>query len=158
MNKNITNEYWLRIVDQIAQASTCRVKIGTVLIQNKKIIGVGFLGSIPGDFHCSDPAIGCMLVESPSQGIDSSGKGCRRTIHSEINAILQCTSRGSEQNGWIECFTSYQPCLWCLKCLLSIGVRKIIYEKPYKDESRGLYLNSLNTNKIKLVIERYAIQ
>lgn len=152
MNKNINDEYWMGIVDKIARASTCRVKIGTLLIQNRKIVGVGFLGSVPGDIHCDEE--GCLLVDSPHQGSDNTGKGCRRTIHSEINAILNRTPVDLSQ-GYLECYTTYEPCLNCLKCLLSIGVRKIIYRNYYKDEHRDFYFQTLSGKILnRLMIEK----
>jgi dCMP deaminase len=138
MNIKIDDSYWLRIATTIGYASSCRVGIGTVLIKNRKIVGTGFVGSISGDNHCSD--VGCLMVENYGiQGSSSSGKSCIRTIHSELNAILHSKERG-DTDGWLECYTTYQPCLSCLKALLTIGVRKIVFEKPYKDIWRDEYI------------------
>lgn len=141
MNRNLDLKYWFNIVDNIAQASTCRIKIGTILILNREIVGVGFLGSTPGDLHCCDS--GCLYVETNVIGSGVDGKSCIRTIHSEMNAVLRCTARGSETE-WIQCYTTYKPCLNCLKSLLSIGVRVIYYKNDYRDLWRDKYLENLD--------------
>lgn len=134
MNLIINDSYWLSIVDQISRASTCKVAIGTILIKNKSIVSHGFLGSISGDYHCLDK--GCLEVQNNGKfGSSNIGTSCIRTIHSEMNAILKCNVRGE-----LECYTTYQPCLNCLKALLAIGTRKIVYIKEYKDEWRDDFI------------------
>jgi len=142
MNKNITTEYWMKIVEQVAQASTCRIKVATVLVMNNRIKGVGYTGSIPGDFHCDE--VGCLLVDSPHQGSDESGKGCRRTLHSELNAILNTGSNGLDGIGIPTAYMSLEPCLLCFKALYTFGIRRFYYAKPYKDIDRMLYMASLS--------------
>lgn len=146
MNKNITHKYWMDIVNNIAQASTCnRANIGTIIINHQNVIvGVGFLGSIHGDKHCDDNDNNkCLLVSNNNEyGSDNQGLSCIRTIHSEMNAILKCKERGNKKDGWLICYTTYEPCLNCFKLLLQIGVRKIFYKHMYKDFNRDhLILN-----------------
>ena len=141
-NKNVNDSYWMGLVDKIAEASTCRVDIGTLLIQKKVIVGVGYLGSLSSDNHCDD--FGCLLV--PNKGMFGSGdeKSCIRTVHAEMNAVLKCKARGTEDN-WLTCYCTYQPCLNCLKALLSIGVRTIVYRKDYTDKWRDFFIDNINS-------------
>jgi len=138
----LNNKYWINIVDMVATASTCRVKIGCVLVYQNKIVGTGFVGSVPGDKHCEDSE--CLFVDNYGvQGSSNSGRSCCRTLHAEMNAVLQCNIRIS--NGeYIYGYMSYQPCLLCLKLMLSIGVRHIVYKIPYKDLNRDFYLDNLS--------------
>ena len=138
MNPHITNNYWMNIAKEVANASTCRVKVGCVLVLNKQIVGMGFVESVHGDYHCID--VGCNLVSSPHRGSSDTGESCIRTIHAEVNAVLKCTARGTGTFGWIECYSTHYPCLDCLKALLQIGVRNIFYLKQYKDEWREQFL------------------
>ena len=157
MNKNINDKYWMSIVDTVAQASTCRVKIGTVIVHRNTVVGMGYVGSISGDHHCSDSDIGCLLVNNHGvKGSSDSGKSCIRTIHAETNAVLKCTERGSHKNGWLTCYSTYSPCLECFKLLLQIGVRQFIFEKNYKDINRDIYIASLNRSVINnLLMKQY---
>ena len=145
MNKEINDNYWMQICDMIAQASTCRVKIGCLITRGNQIVGTGYVGSISGDYHCSDLIKGCLLVDNHGiKGSSDSGKSCIRTIHAEINAVLKTKERGTEKDGWLECYCTYMPCLTCFQALLQIGVRKIVYRNEYKDKWRDVYIENLH--------------
>lgn len=141
MNPHFTHEYWLDIVHRVAQASTCRVKLGCVLVQKNNIVGMGYTGSVSGDVHCED--VGCLLVENHGKyGTSDTGKSCIRTVHAEMNALLKCAIKGSDQNGWLACYSTYSPCLSCLKLLLQKGVKTFVFAHQYKDENRSTYLDA----------------
>lgn len=141
MNTTLTPEFWMLMAEQIAEASTCRAKVGCILVYKNQIFGHGYVGSVHGDGHCCDDDH--VLVDAPHRGSTTTGTTCIRTVHAEVNAVLKCTVRGSQQHGWITCYSTYQPCLDCVKILLQIGVRKMYYRKPYKDEWRSKYLRHL---------------
>lgn len=145
-NKNINHNYWMRICDELAKASTCRVQIACIILHHNIIVGVGYNGSISGDHHCSD--VGCLFVENPNAGSGSSGQSCIRTIHAEMNAILKCMVRGNDVDGWLKAYCTYQPCINCFKALVQLGVRHIIYKKPYKDLWRDKLLDNLANSLI----------
>jgi len=147
MNKNITPQYWMQMVDQLAQASTCRVKIGAIILKENYVVGMGYTGSVHGDFHCEEDK--CLLVNNHGEkGSSDSGESCIRTIHAEMNAILKCEVRGSEKFDWLTCYCTYMPCLDCFKALLQIGVRTFIYKNWYKDIHRDVYIEYLS-NEIR---------
>ena len=145
MNLHFTHEYWLNIVRQVAKASTCRVQLGCVLVKNNNIVGVGYTGSVSGDSHCED--VGCLLVDNYYMyGSDIMGKSCIRTVHAEMNALLKCIVQGSLKDGWLTCYSTYEPCLACVKLLLQKGVRYFVYARIYKDDNRDYYLKMLHNN------------
>lgn len=166
MNHRITDEYWMRMAVEVSKASTCRADVGCVLVHKNVIVGIGYVGSVHGDTHClPDPKAAILafrqhdahiLMKTDRQGSTKKGDTCIRTIHAEMNAVLKCTVRGSEDAGWIDCYSTYQPCLDCTKVLLQIGVRKIYYVKAYKDVWRDAYLAGLRTN-LKQSIEMKAV-
>lgn len=137
MNEKINPSYWLRIAHEVAKASTCKAQVGCVLVHKKTIVGMGYVGSIHGDAHCDETC----HIDIPVTHRGKNAVTCIRTIHAEMNAVLKCTVRGSEQNGWIECYSTHEPCLECLKILLQIGAREIYYSIPYVDERRGVFLS-----------------
>ena len=148
MNIYINDNYWMNIVRAIAKASTCKVNIGTILIKNNKIVSHGFLGSISGQPHCCDD--GCIEIDNDDKfGSSGSGKSCIRTIHSEMNAVLKCHERGDKLTGWLTCYTTFEPCLNCLKALLAIGVRNIVFEKLYRDMWRDKFYRTSNFSNIE---------
>jgi dCMP deaminase len=153
MNKNIDHKYWMKIVEDVAQASTCRVKIGCIILKENYIVGVGYLGSVSSDYHCdelNDEGIdrwsGCLLVDN--KGMQGSGDGnvsCIRTVHAEMNAVLKTSVRGNK-DGWLTCYSTYSPCLNCYKVLLQVGVRHFYFEKEYKDVNRDILMKNQSHN------------
>ena len=134
MNKvTNTEEYWMGIVDKVAEASTCRVNVGCVLMKHFQIVGTGYVGSVRGDHHCDD--IGCILVETDIHGSSEKNHSCINTMHAELNAVLKCHVRDQ-----LFAFCTMQPCLRCLQAMLQIGVKIIVYQKPYRDIWRDKYI------------------
>jgi dCMP deaminase len=64
---------------------------------------------------------------------------CVRTIHSEMNAIIQCAKFGvSTEN--TEIYVTHFPCYNCCKSLLQAGVKKINYYFDYRDNPLAMQL------------------
>jgi dCMP deaminase len=93
---------------------------GCVLVKDKQILSTGYNGSIPGDEHCED--IGCMVVDNH----------CVRTIHAEMNAILQCSSHGISTAG-ATAYVTNMPCTNCSKALIAAGIKEVIIFSDYHD-------------------------
>ena len=83
-------------------------------------MATGYNGSIPGDAHCEDD--GCIIVDNH----------CVRTIHAEMNAILQCSSHGVNTNG-AKAYITNMPCTNCAKALIAAGIKEIIIFSDYHD-------------------------
>lgn len=148
MNQKINDVYWMTIVEEVSHASTCRKALGCVLIKDNYMVGIGYVGSVHGDSHCLGHDYehqDCLLVDNDDMFGSGDNKSCIRTVHAEMNAILnmQTTIRGVRYN-WITCYSTYQPCLNCLKALLQIGVRKFVYKFPYIDKLRDTYIVNLS--------------
>lgn len=103
----------------IAVMATCpKLKVGSVVVKNKRIIASGFNGAPPGQPHCTE--IGCLIFEDE-------GTSCRRVVHSEHNAILQ--DSGNLAGGTL--YTPYLPCIDCMKAIISAGIKEVVYESEY---------------------------
>ena len=77
------DEYFAAQALLIANRSTCkRAKVGAVLVKDNKVISTGYNGSVSGTEHCIDHE--CLVIEGH----------CVRTLHAEVNAILQGAERG----------------------------------------------------------------
>lgn len=108
--------------------STCtRLEVGASLVKDRRIIAGGYNGSVSGDKHCIDE--GCYLVDGH----------CIRTIHAEMNALLQCAKLGISTEG-AEIYVTHFPCLQCTKALLQAGVKTIHYLNNYHNDSYALEL------------------
>lgn len=106
----------------ISTRSTCnRLSVGAIVVRDRRIIAGGYNGSVSGDDHCLDQ--GCYLVDGH----------CVRTIHAEMNAILQCAKFGEATDG-AEIYVTDFPCLQCTKMLLQAGITKITYLRNYHND------------------------
>lgn len=144
MNPNVNDDLWMSMAVALANASTCRVRVGCVLVQSKEYVGGGYVGSVPGDVHCNVDE--CLLVDNHGlKGSSNSGKSCIRTVHAETNAVLRCKVRGTLEHP-ITAYCTHQPCLECTKALVAIGVRRIVYLHEYRDVHRDTYVNALKFN------------
>lgn len=135
----------------LASRSTCnRLSVGAVLVRDKRIIAGGYNGSVSGDVHCIDE--GCYLRDGH----------CVRTIHAEMNAILQCAKFGISTDGASLYVTDF-PCLQCTKSLLQAGIKEINYIRNYHNDEYAMKLiklKDIRLNQIKLddnILEQVAL-
>lgn len=122
------DQYFMAQALLLSLRSTCtRLEVGATLVKDRRIIAGGYNGSVSGDKHCIDD--GCYLVDGH----------CIRTIHAEMNAILQCAKFGISTEG-AEIYVTHFPCLQCTKALLQAGVKTIHYLNNYHNDSYALEL------------------
>ncbi|QAR39201.1 ComE operon protein 2 [Lactiplantibacillus plantarum] len=122
------DQYFMMQAVLLASRSTCeRLSVGATIVRDKRIIAGGYNGSVSGDVHCIDE--GCYLVDGH----------CVRTIHAEMNAILQCAKFGAATDG-AEIYVTDFPCLQCTKMLLQAGIQKIHYLRNYHNDVYAMSL------------------
>lgn len=125
------DQYFMLQAALLASRSTCeRLSVGAVLVRDKRIIAGGYNGSVSGDVHCIDA--GCELRDGH----------CVRTIHAEMNAMLQCTRFGVSTDGATLYVTDF-PCLQCTKSLLQAGIQQINYLRTYHNDEYAMRLIKL---------------
>ncbi|MCX7876911.1 MAG: deaminase [Melioribacteraceae bacterium] len=115
------DEYFLKVAMLVSERATCpRMHCGCVLVKDRQILSTGYNGSIPGDGHCEDE--GCWIVDNH----------CVRTIHAEMNALLQCSQHGiSTQDA--TAYITNMPCTNCAKALIAAGIKEIVIFSDYHD-------------------------
>ncbi len=132
MEKRIPwDQYFMLQAVLLSLRSTCtRLSVGAILVRDQRMIAGGYNGSVSGDKHCIDDS--CYMVDGH----------CLRTIHAEMNAVLQCAKFGIPTDG-AELYVTDFPCLQCTKMLLQAGVKKIHYLRNYNNDSYALELLKL---------------
>lgn len=114
------DDYFMKIADDVALRSTCdRAAVGAVLVKEKHIISTGYNGSPAGLEHCDE--IGHLMVEGH----------CVRTVHAEVNAIIQAAVFGLATRDSV-CYVTHFPCLNCTKMLINARISKLIYKNSYR--------------------------
>lgn len=122
------DQYFMSQSVMLALRSTCtRLEVGATLVKDKRVIAGGYNGSVSGDDHCIDE--GCYVVDGH----------CIRTIHAEMNALLQCAKLGVSTDG-AEIYVTHFPCLHCTKAILQAGIQKIYYLHDYHNNTYALEL------------------
>lgn len=140
------DEYFLKVAMLVSERATCpRMHCGCVLVRDKQILSTGYNGSIPGDKHCEDD--GCMIVDNH----------CIRTIHAEMNAILQCSSHGISTQGSVAYITN-MPCTNCAKSLITAGIKEIVIFSDYHDTLAEEFFKKANVKIKRLSIPNKNIE
>ena len=115
------DEYFLKLAMLASERATCpRMHCGCVLVKNKNVVATGYNGSIPGDAHCEEA--GCLLVDNH----------CVRTVHAEMNALIQAARYGHSIEG-AAAYVTNMPCTTCAKALITGGIRRVVVFSDYHD-------------------------
>lgn len=122
------DEYFAGQSLMLSIRSTCqRLMVGAVIVREKRIIAGGYNGSVSGEGHCIDE--GCLIENNH----------CIRTIHAEMNALLQCAKFGVQTQG-AEIYVTHFPCVHCTKALIQAGISKIHYLYDYHNHTYAIQL------------------
>ncbi|WP_084140119.1 ComE operon protein 2 [Lacticigenium naphthae] len=144
MEKRIPwDQYFMAQSLLLAQRSTCtRLTVGATIVRDKRVISGGYNGSVSGDVHCIDD--GCYVIDGH----------CVRTIHAEMNAILQCAKFGVPTQD-AEIYVTHFPCLQCTKMIIQAGIKHIYYLNDYHNNEYAInLLKQSNVDVSKVAIPK----
>ncbi len=128
MKRIAWDQFFMAQSHLISSRSTCtRLMVGATIVRDKRIIAGGYNGSIAGGDHCAEH--GCLVVEGH----------CIRTIHAEMNAILQCAKFGASTDG-AEMYVTHFPCVACCKSIIQAGIQTVCYAEDYKNHPYAVEL------------------
>lgn len=139
------DQYFMTQSYLLSLRSTCtRLAVGATIVRDKRIIAGGYNGSITGGVHCIDE--GCYVIDNH----------CVRTIHAEMNALLQCAKFGVKTEG-SEIYVTHFPCLQCCKAIIQSGITAVYYAVDYKNHPYALELFEQAGVKVSHVPLEYSI-
>ncbi|UOQ95592.1 ComE operon protein 2 [Halobacillus shinanisalinarum] len=122
------NQYFIAQSHLLKSRSTCeRLAVGAVIVRDKRMIAGGYNGSVSGGVHCIDE--GCYVIDGH----------CVRTIHAEMNALLQCAKFGVATDE-AEIYVSHFPCLHCTKAIIQAGIKAVYYSEDYRNHPYAIEL------------------
>lgn len=123
---------WMEVARTVARRSTCpRLQVGAVLVDDdNQIISTGYNGAAKGMSHCDD--VGCDIEKETGR--------CKRTVHAEINALLQ----GPNFTG-TTLYVTHLPCTECTAIICNTGIERIVYGEQYGSAST----NAANKRRLK---------
>ena len=127
------DEYFLMIAKLAATRSTCLAfPVGAVIVKNRQVLATGYNGSPSGSVHCTSQ--GFCYPELSS--CDASKVLPSRSVHAEANAIAQAAKHGISTNGAV-IYVTLEPCLYCLKLVISAGIKEVFYETPFNSGEKA---------------------
>ena len=128
MPKNKQLKYdraYLRIAREWGKLSHCeRKKVGAVIVKDRMIISDGFNGTPTG-------------FENPCE--DEEGYTKWYVLHAEANAISKVASSTQSCKG-ATLYITLSPCKECSKLIYQAGIKRVVYQQGYKDNSGLLFL------------------
>ena len=117
-------------------SSAKRLQVGAVVVQDNRIISIGYNGTPAG-------------WTNDCEGEDGKTKG--EVIHAEENAILKLARDGERGNG-ASLFCTHAPCIQCAKLIYGAGIQKVYYRDTYRDTLGIEFLQNCNI-EVEQVIE-----
>ncbi|AWH84157.1 CMP deaminase [Flavobacterium album] len=123
MKEKKQNKYdraYLRIAREWGQLSYCqRRKVGAIIVKDRMIISDGYNGTPSGFENCCE---------------DDSGLTKWYVLHAEANAILK-VARSTQSCEGATLYITMSPCKDCSKLIHQSGIKRVVYQETYKDNS-----------------------
>ncbi len=124
------DEYFINIAKVVASRSTCpRRHVGAVITKNKRIISTGYNGAPRGMPHCTDVGCDIKIMKTPD---GKEQEYCLRTVHGELNAIIQAAIHGTSTEG-ATIYCTDEPCGYCAKAIVNAGIKRVVFFHSYHD-------------------------
>ncbi len=132
------DEYFLMLAKLAATRSTCLAfPVGAVIVKNKQVVATGYNGSPSGSAHCTTQGYCYPGLSS----CDASKILPSRAVHAEANAIAQAAKYGISTDG-SSIYVTLEPCLSCLKLIISAGIKEVFYETSFNSGEKALVRDS----------------
>jgi len=111
---------YLRIAREWGQLSYCvRKKVGAIIVKDRMIISDGYNGTPSGFENC------CEDEENLTKWY---------VLHAEANAILK-VARSTQSCEGATLYITMSPCKDCSKLIHQSGIKRVVYQQSYKDNS-----------------------
>jgi len=114
-------EYFMELATIASKRSTCnKLAVWAVLVKDDILISTWYNWSARWEISCLD--IGCLI---------SHWWNCIRTIHSEVNCILNA-ARIWVSIKWATMYVTDKPCSSCSRAIINAWISKVYYRNHYE--------------------------
>jgi dCMP deaminase len=132
------DEYFLMLAKLASTRSTCLAfPVGAVIVKNKQVLATGYNGPPSGSVHC----VAQGYCYEGLSSCDASKDMPSRAVHAEANALAQAAKHGISTDG-ASIYVTLEPCLYCLKLIISAGIHEVFYETPFMSEKSAIVRDS----------------
>jgi dCMP deaminase len=124
--------------ERFAQLSSAvRLKVGSVIISDNRIISIGYNGMPSGwDNTCEEN-----IYDDNGDILKNQTKA--EVLHAEENAILKLARDGESGSG-ATLFATHAPCVQCAKMIYGAGITKVYYRTAYRNTDGVDFLGKCN--------------
>lgn len=126
---------YLRMASEWGKLSFCKRKqVGAIVVKDRMIISDGYNGTPTGfENHCED----------------EEGYTKWYVLHAEANAISKVASSTQSCNG-ATLYITLSPCKECSKLIHQSGIKRVVYQKAYKDDEGLQFLERAGVSLVHL--------
>lgn len=126
-------EYYLKMAETVSTRSTClRIRYGSVIVKNDRIISTGYNGSPKGRPNCCD--IGECYRKKHNIPHMTRYETCA-SVHSEMNAIISGTFHEMNDSTLYLCgidvdsnkYVEADCCMMCKRAIINAGIKNVIF-------------------------------
>jgi dCMP deaminase len=129
---------YLKMAKEWAKLSHCKRKqVGALIVKDRMIISDGYNGTPTGfENECEDEAHFTKWY----------------VLHAEANAIMKVASSTQSCSG-ATLYITLSPCTECSKLIHQSGIKRVVYDKAYKDSSGLKFLARAGVKIVQLSLE-----
>lgn len=126
---------YLRMASEWGKLSFCKRKqVGAIIVKDRMIISDGYNGTPTGfENHCED----------------EEGYTKWYVLHAEANAISKVASSTQSCNG-ATLYITLSPCKECSKLIHQSGIKRVVYQNAYKDDSGLQFLEKAGVELVHM--------
>jgi dCMP deaminase len=132
---------YLRMANEWGKLSYCKRKqVGAIIVKDRMIISDGYNGTPTGfENSCED------------------GEGYTKwyVLHAEANAISKVASSTQSCEG-STLYITLSPCKECSKLIHQSGIKRVVYQRAYKDDSGLQFLEKAGVSITHMSVEEFS--
>ena len=116
------DQVWSRFAKVVSGRSTDpKHKVAAIIVSddNTQVLSIGYNGDEKGGTNQR------VSLEKGSSGF----------IHAEINALIKCDFNNHKDK---KMYLTLSPCIMCAKAIINAGIKEVIYNEIYDDDSLDL--------------------
>jgi dCMP deaminase len=126
-------------------SSAVRLKVGAVVVQDNRIISIGYNGMPSGWTNECEHVVDVAKTD-PRYDYNHFTKELKtkdEVIHAEANAISKL-ARDGERAAGATMFCTHAPCIQCAKIIYGAGINTFYYRSQYRDNDGLEFLKKCN--------------
>lgn len=148
MSKPSWDQYFINMLESVSERASCdRGRSSAIIVRDNRILATGYVGAVTGMSSCDDVGHDMISITN-SKGLTT--KHCRRSIHSELNAILSAARFGVTLLG-STIYCTMVPCRNCADAIVQVGIKRVVANFDYQASEYTKELFILSGIKLEII-------